>query len=83
MITGPTDESPTIIRADGRLGGLEVVPEGLLDDGYVDTASYAVGDALVSLPATEFDHALRALDGDWIYVQQRHARIEFRFRADD
>jgi hypothetical protein len=79
LITGPVDEdSPTILRVDAPLGPMETVDEGqALSDETVATASFRVGDALISMFGREFERAENFSDA-MVVVHQRHATFEWR-----
>jgi hypothetical protein len=79
LVSGPEDDA-VILRAEGKLGGLEVVDEGHADGRTVGTSSYRVGDALVSLYGPDVARAERLTEQEWLIVWQRHACFEFRFR---
>jgi hypothetical protein len=83
LITGPVDEdSPTLVRADAPLGPMETVDEGALSCEVVGTASFPVGDALVSMYGPEFVRAELFADANWVIVHQRHAKFEWRLGGD-
>ena len=85
LITGPAEEdSPTIVRANGVLSAMQVVADGkALTDGSFDTASYKVGDVLVSMYGPEFERAEHYTDLGFVVVHQRHAVFEWRIPGEE
>jgi hypothetical protein len=84
LITGPNEEdSPAIVRVDAPLGPMKVVSEGqALSEAVIGTASFQVGDALVSMFGPEFVRGEHLADMGWVVVHQRHAVFEWRIPRD-
>ena len=79
LVTGPQDADAVLVRVDGPLGALEVVDDGQADsEESLATASFRVGDALVSMHGGEFVSAQHVEQLGWILVQLKNSRIEWR-----
>jgi hypothetical protein len=80
LLSGPTDQSPVSVRLSGLLGPLQVIDENSWDDSQpaTGTASFPVGDALISMFGPDVRRCEVVDDAGWLIVYQQHSVLEWR-----